>query len=100
MPSVISITITAPSIGWFLASTTLPLTPPVWAAAGLENAKRPSTTAQIASDPRLKRSPIIGNLRLIVSRPGGFAPPDPPSPSLAGAQGPAPLRRPRWRADA
>src|SRR5688572_32063423 len=65
MPSVISITITAPSMGWFISSTTLPLTPPVWAAAELENAKRPSTTAQIRSDPRLKRSPIIGNLRLL-----------------------------------
>jgi DNA adenine methylase len=27
--------------------------------------------------------------------PGGFAPPDPPSPSLAGPRRPAPLRRPR-----
>ena len=34
-----------------------------------------------------------------VFRPGGFAPPDPPSPSLAGAPCPAPLRRARpWRA--
>jgi uncharacterized protein YdhG (YjbR/CyaY superfamily) len=28
-----------------------------------------------------------------LTRPGGFAPPDPPSPSLAGAPRPAPLRR-------
>src|SRR4029453_18136245 len=33
------------------------------------------------------------NLFMLAFRPGGFAPPDPPSPSLAGTLRPAPLRR-------
>ena len=44
MPSVISMTTCAPSTGWFLASTTLPLTCPVCASAGDAHNATPSIT--------------------------------------------------------
>src|SRR5688572_28003412 len=70
IPSVASITTTAPSTGCCLASTTLPLTWPVWASAGPATSANPSSNVQTTIDRRIS-APCIATSVLHVLAAGG-----------------------------